>query len=52
MQKINYHVLRSLKLLTIAAVIISCGGGAETSIESVIAGGDLAAIQERKKELI
>ncbi len=51
MQKINYHVLRSLKLLTIAAVIISCGGGAETSIESVIAGGDLAAIQERKKEL-
>ena len=51
MQKITHNILRSLMLFTIAAGIISCGGGSETSIDSVISGGDLAAVQAKKKEL-
>lgn len=49
MQKINYITKQALVLLA-AAVLVSCGGDAET-IGDVIAGGDLKAIQAKKKEL-
>lgn len=38
-------------LLIAAAVITSCGGGDQASIDNLISGGDLKAIQEKKKEL-
>lgn len=50
MQKITNNIPQSFKLFTIAIVIISCGGK-ETTIDSIIAEGDLKAIQEKKKEL-
>ena len=50
MQKITHNILRSLMLFTIAAGIVSCGGS-EASVDSVIAEGDLEAVQAMKKEL-
>ena len=52
MQKINKIILlKSFALFIVAAVITSCGGGNESTIDSIIAGGDLSAIQAKKKEL-
>lgn len=45
MRKIN-HILT----LFIAATIVACSGN-ESSIKDIVAGGDIASIQEKKKEL-
>ncbi len=52
MQKINKFILKLFTLFIAAAVITSCGGGEETTIDTLIAEGDLTAIQARKKELV
>ncbi len=51
MQKITQILSYSFTLLLAVVIITGCGGGAETSIDSVIAAGDLYAIQGMKKEL-
>lgn len=50
MQKITQIITKSFTLFLTAAVIISCGGN-ESTIETVIADGDLAAIKAKKEEL-
>jgi len=51
MQKITFNLLKNLKLLTIAGLIVSCGGKGETNLQVLIEQGDMEAIRSKKKEL-
>lgn len=51
MQKIAYYIIKSASLFVLTAFIISCGGGNESTIDTIIADGDLKTIQAKKKEL-
>ena len=50
MRKINSTLLQSIQILTLAALVVSCGGN-ETSLKALIDEGDLTAIRAKKKEL-
>ena len=51
MQKITHKIIKGTSLFVLTAFIISCGGGNESTIDTIIADGDLKAIQAKKKEL-
>ena len=51
MQKITHNIIRSTSLFVLTAFIISCGGGNVSTIDAIVAKGDLKEIQAKKKEL-